>query len=111
MNNCTPRLTSASFDNGLVELCRSDATGSSFHPIWLRDNCRCASCGDPATGYRNLRLTTLDLEDRPVTLAAAATQLRITWQDQHETVFSSAWLREHANPLLTGAYGGTLPRR
>jgi hypothetical protein len=54
MNNCAPRLTSASFDNGLVELCWSDATGNSFHPIWLR---------------------------------------------------------EHANPLLTGAYGGTLSRR
>jgi gamma-butyrobetaine dioxygenase len=96
MNDSDPRLTSASFDNGLVELCWSDATRSAFHPIWLRDNCRCDACGDPAIGYRKLRLTALDLDGKPHTMAAEATQLRITWQDQHETVFSSAWLRAHA---------------
>ena len=96
MNKCTPRLISANLDNGLVELCWSDTVRSVFHPIWLRDNCRCEYCGDPATGYRNLRLTTLDLNGKPQTLTAEATQLRIIWQDQHETVFSSAWLRAHA---------------
>ena len=96
MNDCDPKLTAASFDNGLVELCWSDARISVFHSIWLRDNCRCDACGNPATGYRNLRLTAIDPNNKPQTLATEAAQLRITWQDQHETVFSSAWLREHA---------------
>jgi hypothetical protein len=41
MNDCDTRLDSASFDNGLVELCWSDATRSAFHPIWLRDKSSC----------------------------------------------------------------------
>ena len=95
MNDYDPKLKSVSFDNGLVELCWSDASSSFFHPLWLRDNCRCEFCGDPAIGYRNLRLTTLDLDCKPQDLEAEAERLSVTWQDKHLSVFSAAWLRAH----------------
>ncbi len=56
MSDDAPQLNAANIDNGLIRLDWSDTTSSIFHPIWLRDNCRCESCGDPAIGYRNLRL-------------------------------------------------------
>lgn len=96
MKNYDPKLKSASFNDGLIELCWNDASSSFFHPIWLRDNCRCETCGDPAIGYRNLRLTTLDLDCSPLNLKAEAVQLSITWQDNHKSIFSAEWLYSHA---------------
>ena len=68
---------------------------SSYHPIWLRDNCRCETCGDPAVGYRSLRLTELDLACKPKGLTTDGRGIRVTWQDGHESVFSAEWLRTH----------------
>ncbi len=95
-NDCIPQLSSASIDDGLVKLSWSDASNSIFHPIWLRDNCRCESCGDPEIGYRSLRLTTLELNFKPKALNAEPAQLTVTWHDNHRSIFSSAWLHRHA---------------
>ncbi len=95
MNDDSPQLNAATIDNGLIRLDWSDSTSSIFHPIWLRDNCRCESCGDPAIGYRNLRLTSLDLDIMPHTLTTDPEQLSVTWPDDHRSIFSSAWLRVH----------------
>lgn len=96
MSDYAPQLNAANIDNGLIKLNWSDATSSIFHPIWLRDNCRCESCGDPAIGYRNLRLTSLKLDIMPRTLTTDPDQLSVTWHDDHRSIFSTAWLREHA---------------
>ena len=96
MNAYDPKLKSVSFDNDLIELCWSDASSSFFHPLWLRDNCRCEICGDPAIGYRNLRLTTLELDCEPQNLEAEAERLSVTWQDKHLSIYSAAWLHAHA---------------
>jgi hypothetical protein len=55
-------VSSASFENDLVRLGWDDGSSSEFHPLWLRDNCRCSECGDPTVGYRNLRLSAHDAE-------------------------------------------------
>jgi len=87
---------SVSFDNDLVRLGWDDGSRSEFHPLWLRDNCRCTECGDPATGYRNLRLSALDLDCKPDSLRIDSANLLITWQDGHDSCFPAKWLREHA---------------
>lgn len=96
MSAIKPGLAGASFDDGLLQLRWSDANSSSYHPIWLRDNCRCETCGDPAIGRRNLRLSRIDLDPKPVALEATAAQLDISWQDGHQSSYSSEWLRENA---------------
>jgi alpha-ketoglutarate-dependent taurine dioxygenase len=88
-------ISSASFDNGLVRLGWDDDSSSLFHPIWLRDNCRCTECGDPAIGYRNLRLSALDLDCKPGALRIDSSNLLITWQDGHDSCFPAEWLHEH----------------
>lgn len=96
MSNNDPQLNSASINLDLVEVTWSDDSSSIFHPLWLRDNCRCESCGDPAIGYRKLRLTELDLNCQPKTIQASPTQLDIIWRDGHQSCFTAAWLQAHA---------------
>lgn len=96
MSDDAPQLNAANIDNGLIRLDWSDTTSSIFHPIWLRDNCRCESCGDPAIGYRNLRLTSLELDIMPHTLTADPDQLSVTWNDDHHSIYTATWLRAHA---------------
>src|SRR5579864_5930010 len=76
-----------------LEIEWSDRFRSSFHAIWLRDNCRCADCGVPETGRRKLRLTALDL-DVTVTEAIITPDDRLTilWSDGHKGNFGGAWL-------------------
>ena len=88
-------ISSASVDNDLVRLEWDDGSSSVFHPIWLRDNCRCTDCGDPAIGYRNLRLSALDLDCKPDSLDIDSANLLITWQDGHHSSFTATWLRKH----------------
>jgi len=96
MANEQPGLSSAGFENELVEVRWSDGKRSEFHPIWLRDNCRCEDCGDPAIGYRKLRLTDLDLDCRPQRIETADTEIQLRWNDGHHSVYPASWLRAHA---------------
>jgi gamma-butyrobetaine dioxygenase len=75
----------------------ADGVTSFFHPLWLRDNCRCESCGVPETGRRNARLTDIDLG---VTISKATlseyNEIEISWSDGHCGSFKGAWLRANA---------------
>ena len=72
---------------------------SSFHSIWLRDNCRCARCGDPAIGRRTLRLSSLDLgvtiNRAVITDEESGLVVSLQWSDGHRGDFGLDWLREH----------------
>ena len=83
-------------EDGLVAVSWDDNHSSRFHPIWLRDNCRCDSCGDPTIGYRSLRLTDIEEECKPLSLESSGTRLSIEWQDGHHSSFTSSWLLTHA---------------
>ncbi|MFT5503888.1 MAG: gamma-butyrobetaine dioxygenase [Gammaproteobacteria bacterium] len=88
-------IASTTSENDLICLDWNDGSRSEFHPVWLRDNCRCTDCGDPAIGYRSLRLSELDLDIKPDAFSSDASNLFITWQGGHESCFSAKWLRQH----------------
>ena len=96
MNSETLQLTAAVMRDGVVELEWSDKHHNLFHPIWLRDNCRCAECGDPTIGYRSLYLTSLDLNLAPHSLTSTPDQLDIIWGDGHESSYAASWLSEYS---------------
>jgi gamma-butyrobetaine dioxygenase len=96
MNSEIRRLASAAMRDAVIELEWRDKRHDRFHPIWLRDNCRCAECGNPAIGYRSLYLTSLDLNLTPRSLTCAADQLKITWEDGHESSYAASWLSEYS---------------
>jgi alpha-ketoglutarate-dependent taurine dioxygenase len=96
MNEEAPQLRSATYSNGMIELQWSDHSSNRYHCIWLRDACRCEACGNPAIGYRSLRLSALDLDLKPGQLNVVADRLVVNWDDGHESRFSAAWLHDHA---------------
>jgi gamma-butyrobetaine dioxygenase len=89
-----------SCNDSILKLEWSDGHSSRYHAIWLRDNCRCEICGDPAIGRRNLRLTSLDLDVRLVRAEfcepGSSNSIAVTWSDGHQGLFDSAWLRGNA---------------
>jgi gamma-butyrobetaine dioxygenase len=73
-----------------------DGQRSSFHAVWLRDNCSCAECSHPS-GQR--LLDTLEIPDD---LSIASSRLldggdvEISWSPGgHVSHFSTTWLRAH----------------
>lgn len=96
MSNEQSDLISAGFENGLVEVCWDDGRRSAFHPIWLRDNCRCDQCGDASIGYRKLRLTEIDFDCFPQTIETTENEMQLRWNDGHHSTYAAAWLRAHA---------------
>jgi gamma-butyrobetaine dioxygenase len=80
-----------------LEVTWDDGHASRFHYLWLRDNCRCATCRHPQTLER-----TFDLLTVPVDLRAESAALRpdgsigVVWDnDGHVSVYPPGWLRAH----------------
>ena len=84
-------------DSGkMLEVSPEPDSGSRFHAIWLRDNCRCERCGEPSIGRRTLRLSALDLDIRIekalVETDSAGNHITLNWSDGHEGRFLLDWL-------------------
>lgn len=81
----------------LIDIDWADGHRSSFHAIWLRDNCHCRSCGNAANGYRYLRVTDLPPTVAPDSIALDdAGHLNVVWQPgSHASRYEPAWLRRH----------------
>src|SRR5580704_2943232 len=68
-----------------------------FPAVWLRDNCPCAECLDPASGQK-----LKDITELPEDVAVSATEdagesVVVTFApDGHRSVFSRSWLAAHA---------------
>ena len=86
-----------------MELAHTDATvsiawpdghRSTFHAVWLRDNCPCSECRHPS-GQR--LLDTRAIRD-DVALAAARNvdgRVQVDFGDGHAASFDAGWLRAH----------------
>lgn len=81
---------------------RIDNTATSFHYIWLRDNCHCTQCYFDTTKQRLLNSATIDMDIRPTECTWDGAGLQVVWsQHRHRSTYSAAWLRLHAyNPPL-----------
>jgi gamma-butyrobetaine dioxygenase len=78
------------------ELAIDAAALHALDPAWLRDNCQCRDCRDPASGQR---LTIITDQAANVTVTDAvesADGLHVTFgPDGHEAVFTRTWLAGH----------------
>ncbi|OQR93570.1 gamma-butyrobetaine dioxygenase [Achlya hypogyna] len=84
-----------------LNLSWSDGLHSSFHHIWLRDNCHCPACRHPVAEERmhdtlaipmNISPTTVEAVPATSTTEAA---IRIAWDDGHISRFPVAFLLEN----------------
>jgi carnitine 3-dehydrogenase len=82
---------------GLVAVAFPDGHRSEFHPLWLRDNCRCPECLHPQTRERVLDTFSLDPKISPTAVDMTADELVIEWPDVHRTRYSLDWLRGHCS--------------
>jgi gamma-butyrobetaine dioxygenase/trimethyllysine dioxygenase len=91
-------ISTASWCGG-VAVTWSDGATHRFHNIWLRDNCRCATCGDHAGGSRFQALLDIEIDIAPASVDMSADVLHIVWSDGHLSSFDAVWLRAYAYDL------------
>lgn len=79
-----------------LQLKWQDGTSSTFHYIWLRDNC--PSFKDPHSGQRKINIIDNPLEVYPRSVEINDdNQLHIVWQhDSHHSQFDLDWLRKYS---------------
>ena len=73
----------------------NDAT-SRFHHAWLRHHCPCPACLDPSTKQRKIDLALIPGHIRPLEVQVAKNEVRVRWDDGHESSFDGSWLQENA---------------
>ena len=75
----------------------SDGNRSTFHYIWLRDNCYCSICGDPEHGEKRFQITDIPIDIEPLSVRwDNSNKLEIIWKpDSHKSVYDAQWLRQH----------------
>jgi gamma-butyrobetaine dioxygenase len=65
--------------------------------IWLRDNCQCVRCRDPATGERLVSITDLPRDVSVVTSTRSGDRIKVVFgPDGHESTFDAGWLGQYA---------------
>ncbi|KAK9374651.1 uncharacterized protein V1513DRAFT_445559 [Lipomyces chichibuensis] len=91
-----------SFDNKKVYIPWDEGVTSSYHNVWLRDSCQCASCFHPITKQRLVDTFTIPTSVHPESAEALDAALKITWQnDGHESFYPWDWLHLHSyQPVL-----------
>ena len=75
-----------------------DGGRSTFHHLWLRDNCPCPSCRHPSVPERLVDTLSIADDVAPGAVGVSATGgLDVTWaSDGHRSTFAANWLDEHA---------------
>ncbi len=75
----------------------ADGHRSTFHYLWLRDNCYCSICGDPRHGEKRFRIVDVPLDIEPLSVHwNSSNALEIVWKpDGHKSIYDAQWLRQH----------------
>lgn len=75
--------------------------------VWLRANCPCAACQDPATGQRLVSITDLPAEVTVTDVTASDTTVTVVFgPDGHRAVFRAGWLAGYGVPAGEAGRGG-----
>jgi gamma-butyrobetaine dioxygenase len=88
-----PELRAAESADRMVRLVWDDGTTSTFHHIWLRDNC--LHCRHATTGHRVVETSAIAGAAPDTVEIDAAGDLRVVWDDDHVSVYPMVWLRDH----------------
>jgi gamma-butyrobetaine dioxygenase len=98
MTKSTPRccIVSAEISDQELIINWKDGHRSNFHPMWLRHQCNCASCGTAVTAVRGVRLHHIP-QDIAATLGVISdNSVNLIWSnDGHKSRYEAEWLRDH----------------
>ncbi|CAH2352244.1 putative trimethyllysine dioxygenase [[Candida] railenensis] len=94
-------IASYNLENDLIEVTFENETTSTFHSIWLRDNCHCEECYYDITKQRLVNSCLLDLDIKPKNVSIANKELVVVWPNDHVSKYKGPWLKLHSyNPSL-----------
>ena len=101
----------AEADHEAVAVTWSDGHLSRYHHLWLRDNCPCGECINPATREQIFEIVSVSetLAAADCRIAADGT-LEIVWSEGgHRSRYHPGWLRAHCYCEQEPAAGAGLP--
>ena len=78
--------------DGRIAIAWPDGHRSTFHPLWLRDNCPCPACRHPS-GQRLLDTRTLADDIAVASAVRGDGGVTVTFADGHSATFDAEWLR------------------
>ena len=71
--------------------------------VWLRDNCPCPLCRDPASGQRLVHVTDIPADIAVAEVVSSGGTVSVLFHpDGHRAVFDLDWLARHAGPARGG---------
>ena len=82
--------------DGPLRVCWADGRASSFHAVWLRDNCPCPECRHPS-GQRLVDSTAIPDGISLASARALDGAVEAVFDDGHVSTFDGEWLRAVAN--------------
>ena len=83
---------------GSITLAWNDNTASTFHNVWLRDNCQCPKCLHPSTKQKLHSSGDISLDSKPFAAQIEEGELEVIWSDtadHHKSKFKLDWLRDN----------------
>ncbi|XP_046853688.1 gamma-butyrobetaine dioxygenase-like [Xenia sp. Carnegie-2017] len=94
-----------SIDSSVDERCLrvnwSDGSFSRYPYAFLRNNCKCPQCYDPASNqvlFNTIKDLTLDTKAKALTISDDGKFVNCTWQDDHHSTYSLEWLYKMRMP-------------
>lgn len=88
-----PELCAAESADRVVRLVWDDGTTSTFHHVWLRDNC--PHCRHATTAHRVVETSAIAGAKPGSVEVTASGDLHVDWVDEHVSVYPAVWLRDH----------------
>ena len=98
MSTPDPRyvIASAAIDDGALMVDWRDGHRSRYHPLWLRHQCGCSSCGTAITAVRGLRLHHIPDDIAARLEDCSDDAVGLVWpHDGHRSRYGARWLRDH----------------
>lgn len=90
------RIQSVADAAGRLRVDWSDGHTSMFHPMWLRHQCTCTTCGTPVNAVRGLRLHHIPDDIAFRIQAHDDESIDLAWtNDGHRSRYTAVWLRDH----------------
>ena len=86
-------ISTADLHPRFVKIKWSDGHMSSFHHVWLRDNC--PQKRHPQTNHRVDETSAIPLDIEPTSATVVDGALQVLWSDDHQSTFGADWLAEH----------------
>jgi len=73
-----------------------DGHRSSFHPIWLRHQGECETCGTSLTAGRSIHIGEIPQDITPTLDRHGQKAVQVRWSnDEHRSTYDVRWLRNH----------------